>query len=100
MLITDYSSIFYDFMILDRPIFFFMYDISEYENQIGLAVNFDKYAVGYKPNSQVEFLKDLNDALYNDSLASQRQAIRKITCGDSNNNSKDFVSLMRKMSIL
>jgi len=30
ILITDYSSIFYDFIILDKPIIFFPFDIAHY----------------------------------------------------------------------
>ena len=32
MLVTDYSSVFFDYAILNRPIYFYMYDIKEYEN--------------------------------------------------------------------
>ncbi len=34
MLITDYSSVFFDYAILKRPVIFFMYDIEEYKNDI------------------------------------------------------------------
>lgn len=100
MLITDYSSIFYDFMILDRPLFFFMYDLEEYEKHIGLAVDFNKFAVGYKPTTQYEFLENLNDALERDRFAEKRQAVRKIACGDSLNNSKDLVETLKEYKIL
>lgn len=34
MLITDYSSVFFDYAILNRPIYFYMYDIDEYEGML------------------------------------------------------------------
>lgn len=34
MLITDYSSVFFDYANLKRPIIFYMYDYEEYKNQV------------------------------------------------------------------
>ena len=34
MLITDYSSVFFDYAILNRPMYFYMYDIDEYEGML------------------------------------------------------------------
>lgn len=34
MLITDYSSVFFDYAILNRPMLFFMYDLEEYANNL------------------------------------------------------------------
>lgn len=34
MLITDYSSVFFDYAILKRPVYFYMYDIEEYANDL------------------------------------------------------------------
>ncbi|MCQ9368553.1 CDP-glycerol glycerophosphotransferase family protein [Brevibacterium sp. 91QC2O2] len=41
VLITDYSSIFYDFLPLDRPIVFFMPDYEEYKAERGLYFSRD-----------------------------------------------------------
>lgn len=100
MMITDYSSIFYDFMILDRPLFFFMYDIEEYEKEIGLAVDFNKFAAGYKPKTQREFLQNMNDALVKDSFAEKRRSVRNFACGQSKNNCKDLVKTLSGKKIL
>lgn len=34
VLITDYSSVFFDYAILQRPIYFYMYDIDIYQNEL------------------------------------------------------------------
>lgn len=34
ILITDYSSVFFDYSILKRPIIFYMYDLEEYQNKL------------------------------------------------------------------
>lgn len=34
VLVTDYSSVFFDFAVLGRPIYFYMYDFDEYENEL------------------------------------------------------------------
>lgn len=34
ILITDYSSVFFDFAILNRPVLFYMYDIEEYKDEL------------------------------------------------------------------
>lgn len=34
MLVTDYSSVFYDFANLKRPLLFYMYDLEEYKNDL------------------------------------------------------------------
>ena len=43
ILITDYSSVFFDYAILKRPIIFYMYDLKEYEEEIrGFYISLDK----------------------------------------------------------
>lgn len=42
MMISDYSSTFFDYAILDRPMFCFAYDQEEYESKRGLYLNLDE----------------------------------------------------------
>lgn len=43
MLITDYSSVFFDYAVLKRPIIFFMYDLEEYKEEIrGFYISLDE----------------------------------------------------------
>lgn len=47
MLITDYSSVFFDYANLKRPMIFFAYDIEEYRDQIrGFYFDFEQEAPG------------------------------------------------------
>ena len=56
-LITDYSSIQQDYLLLNRPIIFLPYDINEFPKKVG-GFNFDyeEFSPGPKPKTQAEFL--------------------------------------------
>ncbi|PGY13293.1 CDP-glycerol glycerophosphotransferase family protein [Bacillus cereus] len=68
LLITDYSSIYIDYLLLERPIIFLPYDIEQYEKNRGFNFNYHHYTPGPKPRRQDEFLlemrKLLNDSNY------------------------------------
>lgn len=40
--ITDYSAIAFETAVIDKPIFFYLYDLDEYENNRGLNINLKK----------------------------------------------------------
>src|SRR5699024_11634565 len=47
MLITDYSSVFFDYAILQRPMLFYVYDIDTYRDQLrGCYIYFEREAPG------------------------------------------------------
>ena len=47
ILITDYSSIYFDFLLLDRPIIFFAYDLEDYkQNDRGLYESYEDVTPG------------------------------------------------------
>tara|TARA_B100001964_G_C14240708_1_gene604856 strand:- start:258 stop:1475 length:1218 start_codon:yes stop_codon:yes gene_type:complete len=58
-LITDYSSIQLDYLLLSRPMIFMPYDI-EYFNRVGgFHCDYDEFTPGPKPRTQKEFLECL-----------------------------------------
>lgn len=47
VLITDYSSVFFDYTILKRPIYFYTFDLDEYRDTLrGFYLNFEEKAPG------------------------------------------------------
>lgn len=47
LLITDYSSVFFDYANVKRPMIFFVYDIEDYRNRLrGFYFDLEKYAPG------------------------------------------------------
>lgn len=46
VLITDYSSVIFDYALVNKPIVYFAYDLEEYENGRGLYYEFKEYVYG------------------------------------------------------
>ena len=95
LLITDYSSVFFDYSILERPIIFYMYDLEHYANEMrGFYLSLDelpgpivkdegalieeiKKADGWKADDKYrEFVKRFNP--YEDGNSSKRVLARII----------------------
>ncbi len=69
MLITDYSSVFFDFATLKRPIVFYMYDKEEYANDIrGFYLDLDEL-----PGVIIDNQKDLEDVIENSKIDEEKQ---------------------------
>ena len=61
-LITDYSSIYLDYMPLERPIIFLPYDLEEELKTSGFVMDYMENTPGLKPSSQKEFVEALKKA--------------------------------------
>ena len=60
--ITDYSSLSIETSILDKPIYFYTYDMEKYEKDNGLNFDFEKEKIGkYNCKSVDELLKRLDE---------------------------------------
>lgn len=75
VLITDYSSIYIDYLLLDRPIIFLPYDKEEYLHERGMNFDYDEVTPGAKPNSFSEFLQALKRSLDKDGDQEQRRRV-------------------------
>jgi CDP-glycerol glycerophosphotransferase (TagB/SpsB family) len=65
MLITDYSSIAYDYMLLDKPIIFYIYDYDEYIKKQPMLFDFYDYTPGVKVKTQEELFFQISNQFIN-----------------------------------
>ena len=89
ILITDYSSIAYDFLLLDRPIIFFDYDREIYErNMGGFLFDYDEFTPGIKVKNQDELISAIKEK---DSYKEQRDYIKEIFFDSTNIRSSENI---------
>jgi CDP-glycerol glycerophosphotransferase len=70
LLITDYSSIYYDFLLWSKPIVFFPYDLEYYrDHDRGLIFDYDEYT----PGPKVFNIDELKELLSHDFEAIEKQ---------------------------
>jgi CDP-glycerol glycerophosphotransferase (TagB/SpsB family) len=81
LLITDYSSIFFDYLLLDRPLVFYPYDLATYvADDRRLLFDYEKITPGPKAQDFVELLTVVDRVLAAgaDVWAIQRQHVRRL----------------------
>lgn len=62
VLVTDYSSIFFDFLSLQKPVIFYIYDLEEYTQERGLYFDYDDMP-GKSCTTIETLLKTVEDSL-------------------------------------
>ena len=66
ILVTDYSSVYFDFLLLDRPIIFIVSDLEEYRERRGFVLEpFEFWTPGPKVKNFKEFLEELEKSIKN-----------------------------------
>ena len=73
VLISDYSSIVYDFLLLNKPIVFFNYDIEEYNDNMPFLFDYTEYSPGKQVKTQYDLVSSLAEQ---DSYLDKRIQIR------------------------
>jgi CDP-glycerol glycerophosphotransferase len=63
MLITDYSSIYIDYLLMNKPVLFLPYDYNEYIKNRGLLFDYQEFTPGPKPTSFIEFKNEIDNLL-------------------------------------
>ena len=62
ILVTDYSSVFFDYAILNRPIYFYMYDLKDYEENLrGFYLDINKDLPGEVITNEEKLLNLIKD---------------------------------------
>ena len=75
LLITDYSSIYIDYLLLDRPMVFLPYDKERYLEGRGMNFRYDDVTPGAKPGTMKEFMGVVRSSLEGrDDFCDKRRA--------------------------
>jgi CDP-glycerol glycerophosphotransferase len=78
ILITDYSSCFFDYMIRNKPIIHFAYDYDYYKNQDrGLYYEIGEVAAGSVAYCQQDLFRAVEDNLISDVEHQRREKVRE-----------------------
>ena len=79
ILITDYSSSYFDYLLLNRPIIFAPFDLDSYLNQErGFYFDYDSHTPGEKALNWDELLSCIENSVNNpDNYKKQRQKLCK-----------------------
>lgn len=89
VLITDYSSVMFDYANLHRPMIFFTYDLAFYRDQLrGLYIDFEKEAPGPLVKTTDELIRAIKDVdkydhLYGNKLKAFRDKYCEFDEGDA-----------------
>lgn len=74
ILITDYSSVYFDFLLLDRPIIFAAFDKDKYEKKDrGFYFNYNEVTPGSKVNNWDELCEKLEESLNKPDIDKQKR---------------------------
>lgn len=86
LLITDYSSVFFDYANLKRPMIFYMYDLKEYQNDVrDFYLDLQELPgpiVETQDNLTVEIKKQLKDFVYDEKYQKFNQKFNYLDSGD------------------
>jgi CDP-glycerol glycerophosphotransferase len=92
ILITDYSSVYFDYLLLDRPIIFLQSDLELYQTRRGFVFeNYEFWMPGEKVKHMNTFMAALEKSIENDGYQNQRQLVNKLVNAHWENVCADIV---------
>lgn len=102
-LLTDYSSVYFDYTLRDKPIGVIWEDIESYREFPGFAIDLDDYLKGAEKIYTIEdlcnFVRDVAEE--KDRLVQERREIRdRVNCSLDGNNSERVVDFIVKKADL
>jgi len=101
VLITDYSSIFEDYILLNKPIVFYLPDREELEQKSGFLLPYEFFAPGDKPETIPDLIKSLKSYFNDPTRDSEwRRTVKKLLyeVGDDADSSKRVYETLIKVS--
>lgn len=61
VLVTDYSSVIFDYFLLDKPVVYYTYDLEEYKKERGLYYPFEDYVYGEITENTNQLIKAIKN---------------------------------------
>ena len=104
VIISDYSSIAYDMILLDRPVVFFAYDKAEFiQRECKLNYDYDTYSPGTQTTTWAETLEAVQTYLAHPEKDSQwRRRVRDefydMSVNDENNSARIVAEIKRRLA--
>jgi len=98
MLISDYSGMIFDYLLLDKPLLLLPYDLDIYNQEVGMYWNYNDVSPAPKIDNMMVFMnkiiKLLNDSNY---FKSERQQLKNDTYTVNNETKKIFYFLKEEI---
>lgn len=93
LLITDYSSIYFDYLLLDRPVCFYPYDLDKYQMDRGLFFPYNDFTPGPKCSDFQQLFTQIRATLLRgeDHFSTQRKEIRDLAFDHQDGDSAERV---------
>ncbi|MFQ2739544.1 CDP-glycerol glycerophosphotransferase family protein [Aeromonas caviae] len=100
-LITDYSSMYFDYLVMDRPIIFYPFDKIEYLNGREFYFDYDQYTPGLKAMTFTALLSSIEQvAAGHDVFSDERRKVRTLFMeSGKDGNDKLFKSILAKLNV-
>lgn len=77
VLLTDYSSLYFDYLLLDRPVAFYPFDLEAYRSSRGFYLEYDEVTPGPVATDFDGLLDALDGVLEDDGFEDERAAVRE-----------------------
>lgn len=99
MLITDYSSVMFDYSILKRPMLFYCYDLEDYKDNLrGFYFDFLEEAPGPITLTTNELIREIKEYDSSKYIEKQEAFIKKYNHADDGTASKRMVKLIQEFA--
>ena len=99
-LLTDFSSVVFDYILLDRPIGYCIDDFEEYKENVGFCIDLEEVLAGpiiRNMDELIAFLQDAVNDFKNDGYRLKREQVRnEFNSFQDNNNSQRCVDAIKR----
>ncbi len=100
LLITDYSSVMFDYSILNRPMYFFAYDLKNYRDTLrGFYFDFEKEAPGPIVTTTDALIEAIRGRAADGYLEKYRRFVEKYNPFDNGMAAGEVVEIMKSHSL-